>query len=163
MEEKEAPRAIRDMIIDSWKLEDRHHILLVGEGGIGKTVAMLTLPVEDWFKKLGIPVIYVPLQRLDTYEGDLNRYIKEKIGSDNYERCIDLANRSSKEHPNLLLLGDQAVIHIQAQLQWVSLLSCRAGIGWIIQHFYWSAPKNQERYREIQEQEDINLHDELHF
>ena len=50
---------------------------------------------------------------------------------------------------------------IQAQLQWVSLLSCRSGIGWIIQHFYWSAPKNQERYREIQEQEDINLHDEL--
>ncbi len=35
------------------------------------------------------------------------------------------------------------------------------GTGWIIQHFYWSAPKNQERYREIQEQEDINLHDEL--
>lgn len=35
------------------------------------------------------------------------------------------------------------------------------GIGWIIQHFYWFAPKNQERYREIQEQEDINLHDEL--
>jgi positive regulator of sigma E activity len=35
------------------------------------------------------------------------------------------------------------------------------GIGMIIQHFYWSAPKNQERYREIQEQEDINLHDEL--
>ena len=35
------------------------------------------------------------------------------------------------------------------------------GIGWIIQHFYWSAPKNQERYREIQEQEEINLHDEL--
>ena len=35
------------------------------------------------------------------------------------------------------------------------------GIGWIIQHFYWSHPKNQERYREIKEQEDINLHDEL--
>ena len=35
------------------------------------------------------------------------------------------------------------------------------GIGMIIRHFYWSAPKNQERYREIQEQEDINLHDEL--
>ena len=35
------------------------------------------------------------------------------------------------------------------------------GVGWIILHFYWSAPKNQERYREIKEQEDINLHDEL--
>ena len=105
-EEKEDARAIRDMISDSWKREDRRHILLVGEGGIGKTVAMLTLPMEDWFEKLGIPVIYVPLQRLDTYEGDLNRYIKEKIGSDNYERCIDLANRASEGHPGLLLLLD---------------------------------------------------------
>jgi hypothetical protein len=35
------------------------------------------------------------------------------------------------------------------------------GIGWIIRHFYWSAPEKQERYREIKEQEDISLHDEL--
>ena len=35
------------------------------------------------------------------------------------------------------------------------------GIGWIIQHFYWSHPKNRERYQEIQEQEYINRHDEL--
>ena len=35
------------------------------------------------------------------------------------------------------------------------------GIGMIIKYFYGSAPKNQERYREIQEQEEINLHDEL--
>ena len=35
------------------------------------------------------------------------------------------------------------------------------GIGMIINYFYWSAPKNQERYQEIQEQEYINLHDEL--
>ena len=106
VEEEEDPRAIKDMILDSWKHEDRRHILLIGEGGIGKTVAMLTLPVEDWFKEFGIPVIYVPLQRLDTYEGDLNRYIKEKIGSGDYERCIDLANRASEGHPGLLLLLD---------------------------------------------------------
>ena len=35
------------------------------------------------------------------------------------------------------------------------------GIGMIISHLYWSAPKNQERYQEIQEQEYINRHDEL--
>ena len=35
------------------------------------------------------------------------------------------------------------------------------GIGWIIQHFYWPAPKNQVRYKEMKEQADINLHDEL--
>ena len=99
-------RAIRDMISDSWKREGHRHILLVGEGGIGKTVAMLTLPEEDWFRKLGIPVIYVPLQKLDAFKGDLNRYIREKIGSDNYERCIELANSNPEGHPRLLLLLD---------------------------------------------------------
>ena len=105
-EDKEDARAIRDVISDSWKREDRRHILLVGEGGIGKTVAMLTLPMEDWFRKLGIPVIYVPLQRLDAFKGDLNRYIREKIGSDNYERCLELANLNTEGHPRLLLLLD---------------------------------------------------------
>ena len=106
VEKKNEPQAIRDMMLGGWKREDRRHILLVGEGGIGKTVAMLTLPEEDWFKKLGIPVIYVPLQRLDAYEGDLNRYIKEKIGSDNYELCINLAHGFPEGHPSLLLLLD---------------------------------------------------------
>ena len=35
------------------------------------------------------------------------------------------------------------------------------GIGKIIQFFYWSAPKNEERFREILEQKDISIHDEL--
>ena len=35
------------------------------------------------------------------------------------------------------------------------------GIGRIIQYLYWSAPKNQERYQEIQERKDIAFHDEL--
>ena len=35
------------------------------------------------------------------------------------------------------------------------------GIGRIIRYFYWSAPENEARYREIQEQEEINRHDEL--
>ena len=106
VEEEEAPRAIREMILDSWKRKDRRHILLIGEGGIGKTVAMLTLPVEDWFKEFGIPVIYIPLQRLDAFHGDLNRYIREKIGYDNYDCCIEQANSIPEGHPRLLLLLD---------------------------------------------------------
>lgn len=35
------------------------------------------------------------------------------------------------------------------------------GISMIIKYIYWSSPKNIERYREIAEKEDINLHDEL--
>ena len=106
VKDKEDPQEIpiQDMILESWKSNDRSHILLIGEGGIGKTVSMLTLPEEEWFKKLGIPVIYIPLQRLD--EGDLDRYLKGKIGSDNYERSQELANRIREGHPELLLLLD---------------------------------------------------------
>ena len=35
------------------------------------------------------------------------------------------------------------------------------GIGRIIQYYYWSAPENEKRYQEIQEQKEISLHDEL--
>ena len=35
------------------------------------------------------------------------------------------------------------------------------GIGMIIKFLYWSAPKNEERFREILEQKDISIHDEL--
>ena len=35
------------------------------------------------------------------------------------------------------------------------------GIGMIIMHFYWSSPQNIERYKEKQEQKEIEVHDEL--
>ena len=35
------------------------------------------------------------------------------------------------------------------------------GIGMIIMHFYWSSPQNIERYKEKQEQKNIEVHDEL--
>ena len=35
------------------------------------------------------------------------------------------------------------------------------GIARIIQYYYWSAPENKKQYQEIQEQKDINVHDEL--
>lgn len=35
------------------------------------------------------------------------------------------------------------------------------GIGMIIMHFYWSSPQNIKRYKEKQEQKNIEVHDEL--
>ena len=35
------------------------------------------------------------------------------------------------------------------------------GIGMIIMHFYWSMPQNAERFKEKQEQKEIEVHDEL--
>lgn len=104
-EQDEHPRSIKDMILDSWKRKDRRHILLIGEGGIGKTVAMLTLPEENWFKIFKIPVVYVSLQRLDPFEGNLSQYIQEKTGGD-FNHIIELANSIPDQHPHLLLLLD---------------------------------------------------------
>lgn len=101
------PRSIKQMVLDSWRepIHKHKHILLIGEGGIGKTVAILTLPDEEWLVKFHIPFLYIPLQDLDIYEGNLNDYIRNSYGSD-AEKIVDLANTPWKNHPELLLLLD---------------------------------------------------------
>ena len=97
--------SIKEMILKSWEGPERKHILFVGEGGIGKTVAMLMLPKEDWFLRYKIPVIYVALQNLYVYGGKLNEYI-----NDNYKNELDgikeLSTKSWTSHPNLIVLLD---------------------------------------------------------
>jgi len=102
-EEKGVPISIKDMVQKSWA--EHKHLLLVGEGGIGKTVTMLTLPDEDWVGNLLVPALYVPLQSLDIYEGNLTAYIKDNFESDT-ERLSDLSAERWDEHPHILLLLD---------------------------------------------------------
>ena len=99
------PYPIKDLILESWKKTDRKHILLVGEGGIGKTVAMLTLPAEEWLHPYRIPAIYVPLQVLKNYNGRLNDYIETNYRND-LPGITELANSKWTERPNLFLLLD---------------------------------------------------------
>ena len=100
------PSTVQEMVLKSWQdPKEKKHILLVGEGGIGKTVCMLTLPTEEWFCEYRIPVIYIPLQRLDAHDGKLNDYINV-----NYKNEIDGINSLAallwEGHPNLILLLD---------------------------------------------------------
>ena len=97
--------SIKDMILRGWERPEKKHILLVGEGGIGKTVAMLTLPKEDWFIEYRIPVIYIPLQGLDVYEGNLKKYIDDNYRNEN-DAINKLATMAWKDHPNLIMLLD---------------------------------------------------------
>lgn len=100
------PSTVQEMVLKSWQdPKEKKHILLVGEGGIGKTVCMLTLPTEEWFCKYEIPVIYIPLQSLDAYQGNLNNYI-----GIHYKNEIDEINSVAASlwegHPNLIILLD---------------------------------------------------------
>lgn len=102
-EGKDNPISIKDMVEKSWN--EHKHLLLIGEGGIGKTVAMLSLPDEEWIRELLIPALYIPLHCLDIYEGNLTSYIKDSYGSD-MEKIIDLTGIPWKRHPKVLLLLD---------------------------------------------------------
>lgn len=97
------PVSIKDMVEKSW--EEHKHLLLVGEGGIGKTIAMLTLPDEDWVRELQIPSLYIPLQSLDIYEGNLTSYIKDSYHSD-MGKISALAETPWEKYPQVLLLLD---------------------------------------------------------
>ena len=99
------PSSIKEMILKSWQNPERKHILLVGEGGIGKTVAMLMLPKEEWFLNYKIPVIYVPLQKLDAFEGNLNDYIRNEYGNE-LRGINELSAYAWTGHPNIIILLD---------------------------------------------------------
>ena len=100
---QEKPISIKDMVMKSW--EEHKHLLLVGEGGIGKTVCMLTLPDEKWIKDLQVPAVYVELRDLDIYEGKLNSYLQDRLGND-WKNVSDLAEDTWDGRPRLLLLLD---------------------------------------------------------
>ena len=97
------PVSIKDMVMKSWA--EHKHLLLVGEGGIGKTVAMLTLPDEEWLRELQLPALYIPLQGLDSYKGDLTSYIEDSYPND-MKKINALAATPWEEHPQMLLLLD---------------------------------------------------------
>ena len=101
----QGPYSIKEMIIKSWEEPEIKHILLVGKGGIGKTVAMLTIPIEEWIRPYNIPALYVPLNRLENYAGNLNEYISKNYIND-IDGIYERANSCWAEHPNLLLLLD---------------------------------------------------------
>lgn len=103
--ENEKPITIKSMVQRSWADPFHKHILLIGEGGIGKTVSMLTLPEENWVKKLQIPAVYISLQSITAYRGNLNNHIRDIYGDD-ADYVFNLASNPWKEHPHLFLLLD---------------------------------------------------------
>ena len=57
---------LAEFIKESWSAGKQKHITIEGEGGIGKTVALLSLSSEPGVFPEDVPVIYVPLHRLNS-------------------------------------------------------------------------------------------------
>ena len=105
-EEKNGICPVWDVIKDSWSSQNRRSVVIIGEGGIGKTVALFSITNQSEEKT--IPTIYIPMYELvekDERLIDLSAHIKAK-----YTRYGDeiekLATEPWDDKPNLLILLD---------------------------------------------------------
>ena len=116
--------SLAEYVKETWKPGKRRHITIEGEGGIGKTVALLSLATEGGVFPEDVSAIYVPLHELNQGSGGekaagdrtnlLDAYIesylhnrkacactKEEI-SVFYDRC----RNGCDDHPQTVLLLD---------------------------------------------------------
>ena len=99
-------KTVREIIAEGWKRGETNHLMIEGEGGIGKTVTLLSLP--DKFAPHYVPAIYIPLHELKEETNTIEKYIKNRIleSKEQYDLLQEIVNKSWSEGPNLLLLLD---------------------------------------------------------
>jgi hypothetical protein len=68
--EKGEPMSFSEFFRQSWGKGEQNHLFIVGQGGVGKTVALLTFATEENFLPKGVPSVYIPLYDLAQYAKD---------------------------------------------------------------------------------------------
>lgn len=96
-----------DIIQNSWSSAEHRSIVITGDGGIGKTVTLLSISRES-FKNISVPALYIPMYELVDTNGnllELDNYIGKRYPK--YSGEIDaLATEIWNTQPSLLLLLD---------------------------------------------------------
>ena len=83
------------------------HFLLVGDGGMGKTVAMMGVCTH--LRSQGIPAVYIPLRAIDFRRDTLTKYIQRVVCGNNSGYWNELDKHRQTlfvNRPNLVLLLD---------------------------------------------------------
>lgn len=102
-------KTVRDIIKESWGKGEKNHLMIEGDGGIGKTVTLLSIPDAEKFAPHYVPAIYIPLHELYNGEDPIEHYVKKKIlkNKENlYQQLLDLIDQPWDRGPRLLLLLD---------------------------------------------------------
>lgn len=102
-------KTVKEIVEDSWNKGKKNHLMIEGEGGIDKTVTLLSLP--DKIAPHPVPAIYIPLHDIrGTGDEELiERYIKMEVLEEEEELFRQLKTlRKTKweKGPVLLLLLD---------------------------------------------------------
>ncbi len=106
----EAPRPLAAFFQESWSSPTQNHLMLEGEGGIGKTVALLSLTTREHFLPRHVPAVYIPLHALrgspedDLIGAYIQREILEKAAQ--FQELEQLARQRWEGGPRLVLLLD---------------------------------------------------------
>lgn len=111
-ETKGNARSLKELFSRCWSRNKIQNISLVGEGGIGKTVALLSLGTDESINTNRIPVLYIPLRDLNSYEDSssdlpvLDRWMINEFGQNNYNLILERANKLDIIGPAIILLLD---------------------------------------------------------
>ena len=100
-------KTVREIVAESWEKGSQNHLMIEGEGGIGKTVTLLSIP--DKFTLFPVPAIYIPLHELTKKEDPIEHYVKRWIlnnKEDLYEQLLNLLDEPWDNGPQLMLLLD---------------------------------------------------------
>lgn len=109
-------KTVSQIFAESWQ-RDQNHLMIEGEGGIGKTVTLLSLTAEMGILPHEVPAIYVQLHELyhvpdiTTIEDYIRISILYRDGRQHghatwYEQITELARQPWNAGPQLLLLLD---------------------------------------------------------
>ena len=105
---KEESISFKDFFRNSWK--SQQHLIIDGQGGIGKTVALLSFATENDFLPFNVVAVYIPLYELAEYEKYgiecIDKYIEDRYSTDEYKTIEKLSKDPWKNSPNLILLLD---------------------------------------------------------
>ena len=98
----------KSILKESWGRK-KNHIVVEGEGGIGKTVLVFNIP--DRFAPHTVPTVYVQLNelRIVNKEETIYDYLKGRVFSNSismFNKFLELANKPWEEGPRILILMD---------------------------------------------------------
>lgn len=110
----DGPQVVRPLpqfFRESWSQRAQNHLALEGEGGIGKTVALLSLSTRKGFLPRHVPAVYIPLHALKTRDTDdsIQKYLLEETlrgDARQYGELCRLADAEWRDGPRLILLLD---------------------------------------------------------
>ena len=102
-------KTVKEIIAESWEKGDKNHLMIEGEGGIGKTVTLLSIPDKFTPSPKPFPSIYIPLHELKGDFNTIEKYIRKRVLSNNehlYVKLLNLIEQPWNKGPQLLLLLD---------------------------------------------------------